>query len=108
MQDTLVVRTRLVLGLAGVSLRRRPGVQPAPHIPVSHDGRPCLIVHYPRQPLVVSFFVLCLILSEDGDEGAAAVDGTDEDSKLSQAELDKVAVSLSLSGTTIYVGSYVQ
>lgn len=35
------------------------------------------------------------MLSEDGDEGAAAVDGTDEDSKLSQAELDKVAVSLS-------------
>eukprot|EP00752_Nemacystus_decipiens_P006360 g5734.t1 len=32
-----------------------------------------------------------LSASEDGDEGAAAVDGTDEDSKLSQAELDRVA-----------------
>ena len=33
---------------------------------------------------------------EDDDEGAAGVDGNDEDSKLSQAELDKVAVSLYL------------
>lgn len=30
---------------------------------------------------------------DDDDEGAAAVDGIDEDSELSQAELDKVAVS---------------
>lgn len=35
----------------------------------------------------------CIVLCEGGDEGAAAVDGNDEDSKLSQAELDKVAVS---------------
>lgn len=48
------------------------------------------------------------MLSEDGDEGAAAADGADEDSKLSQAELDKVAVSLHtyvFPGTTC-VGSY--
>lgn len=74
------------------------------------DGRCNRVFLLPRRNRLVLLAHLglsCLLLPTDDDDGAAGVDGNDEDSKLSQAELDKVAVSVSPSGVEHVRGGYV-
>lgn len=54
---------------------------------------------------IISPVVGVAIARSAGEDDDAAVDGEDDDSKLSQGELDKVAVSVPPAGTTMRTGA---